>query len=98
MLGALVGSPVARWLPRHRRRPCRAARARADADLPFAADLLAAALQAGATPDGAARLVGTAIGGPLGDRLARVDRALRLGAPAAEAWALPRRRRGRGPR
>ncbi|HEY0359114.1 MAG TPA: hypothetical protein VGD11_11075, partial [Mycobacteriales bacterium] len=40
--------------------------------LPFAADLLAAALTAGATVDGALRSVGTAIGGPLGERLHRV--------------------------
>ena len=35
----------------------------------------------------AARCVGAALGGPLGDRLVRVDRALRLGASAAEAWS-----------
>jgi pilus assembly protein TadC len=33
------------------------------------------------------RLVATALAGPLGDRLARVERALRLGAPAGEAWS-----------
>jgi len=58
-----------------------------NAVLPFAADLLASALRAGAAPDVAARSVGRAVGGPLGDRLARVDRALGLGAQAEEAWA-----------
>jgi pilus assembly protein TadC len=57
------------------------------ADLPFATDLLAAALRSGAAPDVAARCVAGAIGGPLGERLARVDRALRLGATADEAWS-----------
>jgi Flp pilus assembly protein TadB len=61
-------------------------RLRAAADLPLAADLLAAALRAGAPVDRAATAVGTAIGGPLGVRLVRVGRALRLGAAPDEAW------------
>jgi pilus assembly protein TadC len=85
-LGMVAGVVGARWLPEPVPAAVRAERIRANADLPFAADLLAAALQAGSTPDSAARLVGTAIGGPLGQRLARVERALRLGAPAVEAW------------
>jgi pilus assembly protein TadC len=87
LLGVGVGLAAHRWLARQ---PSRAAVARdraISAELPFAADLLAAALRAGAAPDVAARCVGQAIGGPLGDRLALVDRSLRLGAPAAEAWA-----------
>jgi pilus assembly protein TadC len=73
-----------------RRQPSRASVAlarRIAADLPFAADLLAAALRAGASPDVAARSVGVALGGPLGERLDTVARALRLGTPPAEAWA-----------
>jgi pilus assembly protein TadC len=86
-IGAVLGGAATRWLPRPVPAEVRADRARANTDLPFAADLLAAALQAGATPEGAARLVGQAIAGPLGLRLGRVERALRLGAPAAEAWS-----------
>jgi len=64
----------------------RTERLRAAADLPLAADLLAAALRAGAAVDRAADAVGTALGGPLGERLRRVARALRLGATAEEGW------------
>jgi len=87
VLGAVAGLVGWRWIPRGPTRDVRVARARANADLPFAADLLAAVLEAGSTPDHAARVVGLALGGPLGDRLAHVDRALRLGATPVEAWA-----------
>jgi pilus assembly protein TadC len=60
---------------------------RAAAGLPDAADLLAAALRAGAPPGQAAGVVGTAVAGPVGERLARVGRALRLGDTPAQAWA-----------
>jgi pilus assembly protein TadC len=60
---------------------------RAAADLPFACDLLAAAMRAGAPPDVASRCVARAVGGPLGARLDRVHRALRLGAGGDEAWS-----------
>lgn len=59
---------------------------RASDELPLALDLLAATLRSGAPPDHAAAAVAEAVGGPLGDRLAHVARALRLGADAAEAW------------
>ncbi len=62
-------------------------RLRAVADLPLAADLLAAALRAGAPVDRAAAAVAEALGGPLGERLARVARSLRLGGGPHEAWA-----------
>jgi len=61
-------------------------RLRAAADLPLAADLLAAALRAGAPVDQAVVAVADALAGPLGSRLSRVARALRLGAEPAEAW------------
>ena len=57
------------------------------ADLPLAADLLAAALRAGAPVDRAVSAVADALGGPLGERLARVGRTLRLGGEPAEAWS-----------
>jgi Flp pilus assembly protein TadB len=64
-------------------------------DLPVAADLLAAALRAGAPPGTAARVVGAALRGPggdrpepVGDRLCRVAEALRDGTP--DAWGAMR--------
>ena len=62
-------------------------RQRMVADLPLAADLLAAALRAGAPVDRAAAAVADALGGPLGERLHRVARVLRMGGDAAEAWS-----------
>ena len=89
--GVVVAVPVTiiayAWL---RRRPTLAQLRdvrRLEADLPFAADLLASALRAGAPPDVAVGCAGRALGGPLGERLQRVERALRLGAPAEEAWS-----------
>jgi pilus assembly protein TadC len=64
----------------------RAERRAAAADLPLAADLLAAALHSGAPVDAATAEVASALGGALGERLARVARATRLGAAPAEAW------------
>lgn len=84
--GAVAGVASHRWLVRHPSGDRVAEQRRIQADLPFAADLLAAALRAGAPPDVAAACVGHAISGPLSDRLGRVARALQLGAPAAEAW------------
>lgn len=56
------------------------------AELPLVADLLAAALRGGAPVEHAVAAVADTMRGPLGDRLARVARLLRLGAPPAEAW------------
>jgi pilus assembly protein TadC len=88
VLGGAVAAVVChRWLARQATGSHIVEQRQARADLPFAADLLGAALRAGAPPDVAAHCVGHAISGPLSDRLGRVGRALRLGAPAAEAWA-----------
>jgi pilus assembly protein TadC len=65
----------------------REARMRAAADLPLCADLLAAALRAGTPVDRAVSAVAEALGGPLGERLERTARSLRLGAGPDEAWA-----------
>lgn len=86
LLGVAAGIGLDRGLRRLEPRAVRARRMRAAADLPLAADLLAAALRAGAPLDRAAGAVGAALGGPLGERLLRVSRALRLGADADEAW------------
>jgi pilus assembly protein TadC len=87
ILGCAAGGLAVWWLRRQTPRQVRDEQRRVAEDLPYAVDLLAAALAAGARPDTAAAAVGTAVGGPLGERLVRVDRALRLGAPVAEAWA-----------
>jgi len=65
-------------------------RARAVADLPFALDLLAAALTAGVPIAAAATAVGDALGGPLGERLTQAGRSLALGGAAGAAWHVVR--------
>ncbi|WP_181140557.1 type II secretion system F family protein [Streptomyces sp. Ru62] len=61
--------------------------------LPLAADLLAACIAAGAGPVIAAQAVGEALGGPVGQALARGAAEVRLGGEPADAWrslaALP---------
>lgn len=83
----LIAYGMSRWLKNQEPAAVRAARARAQADLPLSADLLAAALRAGAPVDRAVSAVAEALSGPLGERLARIGRALRLGADPPEAWA-----------
>lgn len=56
------------------------------ADAPICADLIAAALRAGAPVDVAVLGVAEALGGPLRERLTTVGRSLRLGAEPDEAW------------
>lgn len=55
--------------------------------LPLAADLMAAALSAGAPPDRAVAAVGEALPGPLGRRLTSVAASLRVGTEPAAAWS-----------
>lgn len=89
--GILIGPMVAVGLDRVVRRmepaSVRDRRVREAVDLPLAADLLAAALRAGAPVDRAVTAVAAALGGPLGERLNRVGRTLRLGGEPVEAWA-----------
>lgn len=89
-LGAILGSGAGGafwwWLgrrgdPRERRRAAAIA-----ADLPTAADLLAAALRAGEHLPRAVDAVSRALGGPLGARLRDAADRLRLGAAPEEAW------------
>ncbi|WP_328561831.1 type II secretion system F family protein [Streptomyces coelicoflavus] len=54
--------------------------------LPLAADLLAACIAAGASPVTAARAVGDALGGPVGDALGRGAAEVRLGGEPDGAW------------
>ncbi|MFJ1540796.1 type II secretion system F family protein [Micromonospora chalcea] len=86
-LGLLAGVAADRLLRRIEPRAARDRRLRETADLPLAADLLAAALRAGAPVDRSALAVAEALGGPLADRLGRVGRTLGLGGTATEAWA-----------
>ncbi|GIE89435.1 type II secretion system F family protein [Actinoplanes regularis] len=85
--GVGAGIGIERFL--RRREPAEVRRERRDvlADLPLGADLLAAALRAGAPVDRAAAAVADALGGPLGARMQRAARSLRLGAGPGEAWA-----------
>ena len=85
--GVAVSVAVERFLRSREPADVRADRLRAVADLPLCADLLAAALRGGVPVDRAAEAVAEAFGGPLGERLARTARSLRLGADSGEAWA-----------
>ncbi|MDI2127923.1 type II secretion system F family protein [Yinghuangia seranimata] len=87
LVGAVLAPLVARWLAG--RAPAGELRrhARLVADLPTAADLLAACLLAGATPVDAVATVADAVGGPLGDELRSASGAVRLGADPVRAWS-----------
>lgn len=86
-VGVLVGIVADRLLRRIEPRAVRDRRLRETADLPLAADLLAAALRAGAPVDRSVLAVAAALGGPMADRLGRVGRTLLLGGEPAEAWS-----------
>jgi pilus assembly protein TadC len=84
--GVLVATLLDRGLRRLEPRERRLDREAASAALPFAADLVAAALLGGATVHGALGCVATAIGGALGRRLGEVAAACALDVEPAEAW------------
>ncbi len=92
--GVLAAVPVtgaATWLagrlePRGRRLD----RLRAVGDLPLAADLLSAAMRAGAPTERAIGTVAVALGGPVGTALLRVRDGLRMGLDSRTAWAVLR--------
>jgi pilus assembly protein TadC len=90
--GPVVGTAIVPvvWLALRRVEPATRRRERlaAAADLPMAADLLAATLRAGAPVQQAVEAVGAALGGPIGQRLAAVAHALSGGAPPDQAWAV----------
>jgi pilus assembly protein TadC len=97
--GLLPGLGVGALLWRWRERQAAADRmkvadiAETERRLPLAADLLAACIAAGAGPVIAAHAVGEALGGPVGEALARGAAEVRLGGEPAKAWrrlaALP---------
>ncbi|MFK3981523.1 type II secretion system F family protein [Micromonospora sp. NPDC050397] len=85
--GVLAGILLDRLLRRLEPASSRRRRLREVSDLPLGADMLASALRAGAPVDRAVLSVAEALGGPLGERLHRVGRTLRLGGEPEEAWA-----------
>ncbi|MFD3547565.1 type II secretion system F family protein [Streptomyces sp. NPDC058655] len=89
VVGLLVGGAAAlgvwRWQARARP-PAGVDRREVERQLPLAADLLAACLAAGAAPVEAAEVVGEALGGPVGEGLARAGAELRLGGEPSSAW------------
>ncbi|MET8947568.1 type II secretion system F family protein [Streptomyces sp. NPDC004542] len=91
--GAVAGLAVAvalwRWRSRQEDGAGRAVpfdAAVAARQLPLAADLLAACIAAGAGPVVAARAVGEALGGPVGEALAQGAAEVRLGGEPADGW------------
>ncbi|MBT3153090.1 type II secretion system F family protein [Streptomyces sp. CHD11] len=102
--GAAVGLAAAAGLWRWRlREPAAGARTReaesaeAARRLPLAADLLSACIAAGAGPVPAAQAVGEALGGPVGDALARGAAEVRLGGEPGAAWRRLAALKGGGP-
>lgn len=85
--GCAAAFGVRRWLGRTRPPSVGVADPReVERQLPFAADLLAACLAAGAGPVDAAEVVGESLGGPVGERLATAGAELRLGGEPGAAW------------
>ncbi|SFC60772.1 type II secretion system F family protein [Streptomyces aidingensis] len=78
--------PAARPAAPDRPGPGPERRARPDARLPLAAELLAACMAAGAGPAAAAAVVGGALDGPLARELRRAAGELRLGGDPAVVW------------
>lgn len=75
-----------RWWQARARPPSGVDPREVERQLPFAADLLAACLAAGAGPVDAAEVVGESLGGPVGERLATAGAELRLGGEPGAAW------------
>ncbi|MBL1085675.1 type II secretion system F family protein [Streptomyces actinomycinicus] len=88
LLGLGVGVALWRWRERQTSAGQTAAADTTPAarQLPLAADLLAACIAAGAGPVIAAHAVGEALGGPVGQALARGAAEVRLGGEPADAW------------
>jgi len=86
-LGAAAAVALARWLGRLESSAARTRRRALTTELPWAADLLAAAVHAGLPLEAALRATAEAVGDPLAGHLRAVTAALALGAPPATAWA-----------
>jgi Flp pilus assembly protein TadB len=87
VLGAVLAGAVIAVASRREPTEARRRRERMAADLPFAADLMAACLRAGQPLVRAVETAATAVGGPLGARLASVGAQVRLGAAQETAWS-----------
>ncbi|MFI1510011.1 type II secretion system F family protein [Streptomyces sp. NPDC020597] len=87
-LGLTGAVGLGRWRRRQRAtsRVSEGAAGLAARQLPLAADLLAACIAAGAGPVFAAQAVGDALGGPVGNGLARGAAEVRLGGEPGSAW------------
>jgi pilus assembly protein TadC len=89
LVAAAVVIPLASRVLRRIEPPSvRRARQAATAELPFAADLLAAALRAGVPVEVAVRSTGSGINGTVGRDLVRVADGLRLGLEPVDAWPV----------
>ncbi|MBQ0827358.1 type II secretion system F family protein [Streptomyces tagetis] len=100
LVGLLLAAGLWRWQTRRAATGGDAEKALAEEaarQLPLAADLLAACVAAGAGPVVAARAVGDALGGPLGDALARGAAEVRLGGEPGGAWHALAELPGAGP-
>ncbi|MFE1286289.1 type II secretion system F family protein [Streptomyces sp. NPDC058751] len=87
LVGLVAGFGIRWWL--RRRSPAAPEEydvSSAARQLPLAADLVAACIAAGASPVAAAQAVGEALGGPVGERLARGAAEVRLGGEPVDAW------------
>ena len=85
-LGTVVAVAVARWLRTLEPLTARRRRERIAADLPIAAEILAACVVAGANVADALTVTADAVGGPLGGYLRDVEHRLRLGTDPRLAW------------
>ncbi|WP_020577096.1 type II secretion system F family protein [Actinopolymorpha alba] len=83
VVAVLLGQVLARLEPRE----SRIRRERLAAELPLAADLLAACLRAGHPPGLSIEVIGRGMRGPLAAELRQVAAALRLGSDAQTAWS-----------
>jgi Flp pilus assembly protein TadB len=85
-LAAFTGWWGSRWLRTLGDDPGRRRRQRVEADLPVAADLLAACLTSGCTLTDAAAATADAVGGPVGQALRHALRLESLGGHPADCW------------
>lgn len=84
--GVALGLALSWWLGRLESPSAARAREQVERDLPLAADLMAACVEAGRPVDASLRVVAQAVGGELGRRFLAVTSRLELGADAATEW------------
>ncbi|MBW9207408.1 type II secretion system F family protein [Mumia sp. zg.B53] len=84
--GAVTGGGVTWWIRRLEPAAVRRRREAEIAALPVALDLVVAAIESGRPSNHALELVGGAVGGPLGERLAGVAVRLEIGSDPVTVW------------